>query len=329
LLEPLTDAPIQEVLMRAIGFDRPGSPDVLRVVEVPEPHVGPGQVRIKVRAATVNPSDVVTRSGLAHDRYREVVPPYIPGWDAAGVVDEADPDTGWRPGDRVMAITRPVLEGGGAYAEWIVVSGESVARIPAGADIAAAATQPMNGLTARLALGAVNPVAGQSIAVTGAAGAVGGYVVQLAKNAGLSVIADASPQDTALVAELGADIVVPRGDDVAQQIRRHARHGVDALIDGSLQQQLVLSAVRDHGSYVALRPPALAGVIEPERGITVRHVMVADHIHDTAKLHELAQLAEAGAITLRVARTLPFDHAAQAHRQLEAGGVRGRLVLTF
>lgn len=313
--------------MKAIGFDQPGGPDVLRVVEVPEPHAGPGQVRIKVRAAAVNPSDVVTRSGQAHDRYRDVTPPYIPGWEAAGIVDEAGQDTGWQPGEQVMAITRPVLDGGGAYAEWIVVPAESVARIPAGADFAAAATLPMNGLTARLAIDAAG--AGRTIAVTGAAGAVGGYVVQLAKNAGLSVIADASPWDKALVADLGADVVVARGDDVAEHIRGHAPDGVDALVDGSMQRQLVLPAVRDHGSYVALRPPAIGGGVEPERGIAVHYVMVTDYIHESESLAELGRLAGTGALTLRVARTLPFTEAAEAHRQLEAGGVRGRLVLEF
>jgi NADPH2:quinone reductase len=134
--------------MLAIGFEEPGGPEVLRAMQVPEPHAGPGQVRIRVEAATVNPSDLVTRAGLAHDRYRDVTPPYVPGWDAAGVVDEADPPNRWRIGDRVVAITRPVLEGGGAYAEWIVVSSDSVAPMPAGADAVTAATLPMNGLTA-------------------------------------------------------------------------------------------------------------------------------------------------------------------------------------
>ncbi|QWF78964.1 NADP-dependent oxidoreductase [Amycolatopsis sp. CA-230715] len=313
--------------MKAIGFDQPGGPEVLRVVEVPEPHAGPGQVRIRVRAAAVNPSDLVTRSGLAHDRYRDVTPPYVPGWEAAGVVDEADPDTGWKPGDEVLAITRPVLEGGGAYAERIVVPAASVVRVPAGAGFAAASTLPMNGLTARLALDAAG--AARTIAVTGAAGAVGGYAVQLAKNAGLSVIADAAPKDEALVAELGADIVVPRGDDIAERIREHFPDGVDALVDGSLQRHLVLPAIRDHGAYIALRTPSIGGGVEPERGIGVHYVLVTDYIDETEKLDELRKLAETGALTLRVARTLPCTEAAQAHRLLEAGGLRGRLVLEF
>jgi NADPH:quinone reductase-like Zn-dependent oxidoreductase len=315
--------------MRAIGFDQPGGPEVLHLLEVPEPHAGPGEVRIKVRAATVNPSDLATRSGVAHDRYREVTPPYIPGWDAAGVVDEADPETGWQPGDEVIAITLPVLDGGGAYAEWIVVPTASVARIPAGSDFAAASTLPMNGLTARLALDTVKLGPSQIIAVTGAAGAVGGYVIQLAKNAGLTVVADAAPRDEALVRELGADLVVPRGEDVAEQIRKHFPDGVDALVDGALQKQLVVPAIRDHGAYVALRPTTMAGPVESERGIAMHFIMVRDYIQEAEKLDELSRLVEEGAVTLRVARTLPITEAAEAHRLLEAGGLRGRVVLEF
>ncbi|WP_067672093.1 NADP-dependent oxidoreductase [Nocardia miyunensis] len=315
--------------MLAIGFDEPGGPEVLRAVQVPEPHAGRGQVRIRVAAATVNPSDLVTRGGAAHDRYREVRPPYVPGWDAAGVVDEAGPESRWRIGDRVVAITKPVLEGGGAYAEWIVVSDDSVAQMPAGADVAAAATLPMNGLTAALALDAGAGRPGGTIAVTGAAGAVGGYVIQLAKYRGFTVVADAAPRDEQLVADLGADVVLARGDDFARRVRERFPDGVDGVIDCALQASAVLPAIRDNGSYVALRPPRLSGTVESQRGIDVHYVMVIDSVHDSATLQELSRLASEGVLTLRVAQTFPATEAADAHRLLEAGGVRGRIVLTF
>ncbi|MBF4999193.1 NADP-dependent oxidoreductase [Nocardia sp. BSTN01] len=315
--------------MLAIGFEEPGGPEVLRPVEVPEPHAGAGEVRIRVAAAAVNPSDTVTRSGMAHDRYREVTPPYVPGWDAAGIVDEADPETGWRSGDRVVAITLPVLAGGGAYAEKIVVPAGQVARLPEGSDFVSAATLPMNGLTAWFALDALDPRAGRTIAVTGAAGAVGGYVIQLAKTRGYTVIADAKPADEQLVRDFGADIVLPRGEDLASRIRAHAPDGVDALIDTALQGDAVLAAVRDGGAFVILRPAALGGGATPERGISVHLVMVADHLDEPHALSELSRLAAEGALTLRVARTFPADRAAQAHELLEAGGVRGRIVLEF
>ncbi len=315
--------------MLAIGFEEPGGPEVLRPVEVPEPHAGAGEVRIQVVAAAVNPSDTVTRSGMAHDRYRDVAPPYVPGWDVAGIIDEADPETGWAVGDRVVAITLPVLAGGGGYAETIVVPAGQVAHLPEGSDFVSAATLPMNGLTAWFALDALDQRSGRLLAVTGAAGAVGGYVIELAKKRGYTVIADAKPSDAQSVRDLGADVVLPRGEDLASRIRAHAPHGVDALIDTALLGDAVLSAVRDGGSFVILRPAALGGGVTPERDISVHPVMVADHLDEPHALGELSRLASEGALTLRVARTFPAQQAAQAHELLEAGGVRGRIVLEF
>jgi NADPH:quinone reductase-like Zn-dependent oxidoreductase len=183
----------------------------------------------------------------------------------------------------------------------------------------------MNGLTARMALDQLGLRPGQTIAVTGAAGAVGGYVMQLAAAAGLRVIGDASPADTRLVSSLSADIVVGRGPEVAAAIRRAVPAGVDAVVDTALIGPPVLAAIRDGGQLIAVRP--FGG--EGERGITVTLVFVADYVHEAAKLAELARLAADGTVTLRVAREIPAADAAEAHRQLEAGGTRGRLVLTF
>ena len=142
--------------MRAVTFTRFGGPDVLEVAELPEPTPGPGEVRIRVAAATVNPTDIGFRAGRqASQQLAEmgVHPPYVPGMELAGVVDAAGPGTAWRPGERVMAIVTPRRPGGGAQAELVVVPSASVARVPAGTSLeAAAAALPMNGLTVRLAL---------------------------------------------------------------------------------------------------------------------------------------------------------------------------------
>lgn len=249
--------------MWVIGFDEPGGPEVLRGFDLPEPAVGPGQVRIRVRAAAVNPSDVVTRSGLSQPRYAAVNPPYVPGWDAAGTVDEADPATGWRVGDEVVAITLPVLDGGGAYAEKIVVPAESVAALPAGRDFASAATLPMNGLTAWQALDRLALEPGQSLVVTGAAGAVGGYAIELAKHAGLQVIADAAPADRDLVRTLGADIIVDRGAETAAQIRAHLPGGVDAVIDAALLRDEITPVIRAGGATPPCAPRSFPAVSPP------------------------------------------------------------------
>jgi NADPH:quinone reductase-like Zn-dependent oxidoreductase len=188
----------------------------------------------------------------------------------------------------------------------------------------------MNGLTARQTLDLLGLRPGQSLAVTGAAGAYGGVLIELAKVAGLHVIADAAPADEALVRKLGADIVVPRGETVATHIREHAPGGVDALADGALQGTILMPAIRDGGAYAALRPANIGGGAEPERDITIHSVMVADYVAGAGgKLDELRQLVNAGRVSLRVAQTLPVGRAAYAHRLLEAGGVRGRLILEF
>jgi NADPH:quinone reductase len=309
--------------VKAIGVTEFGGPDALHVVELPDPEAGPGQVRIRVHAAAVNPTDTGLRSGA---RAVDVPPPYVPGMDVAGVVEQIGPDTptDLRVGDHVMAIVVPHGQAGG-YAERVVVPAESVARVPAGATDAEAATLPMNGLTAVQALDLLALEPGQVLAVTGAAGAVGGYAVQLGKAAGLRVVADAAPADEQLVKDLGADVVVGRGTDFAQHVRAAFPQGADGLIDAALMNEQVVPAVRDGGRIATVR--GFKG--RQERGITFHPVTVRSYAREHDKLDDLRRLAETGQLTLRVARVLPAERAPEAHRILEAGGTRGRLVLEF
>lgn len=311
--------------MRVVGVDEYGGPEALKVFEVPEPHVGPGQVRIRVAAATVNPTDTYTRNGSRAEMLKQFPRPHVPGMDAAGVVDEIGEGTttGYELGDAVMAIVLPGPHG--AYSEFIVVPADSVARIPMNSSLIEASTLPMNGLTARLSFDQLGLGTGQTLAISGAAGAYGGYMVQLGKALGLRVIADASPDDTALVKSLGADEVVLRGPDVADRIRALVPEGVDAVADGSVQMAALLPAVRDGGSFVSVR--GYEG--EPVRGITFHTTWVREYLKEQGKLDELRQMVEDGKITLRVAKTFPVAQARDAHRLLEAGGTRGRLVLLF
>ena len=314
--------------MRVVGVVEFGGPEAFQVVELPERHAGSGEVRIRIHAAAVNPTDTYTRNGARAEMLRKEPPPYVPGMDAAGVLDEVGPDvdTDLRVGDRVMAIVVP-HGSHGAYADQIVLPAGAVTKAPAGSTHAEAATLPMNGLTARLALDLMGLEPGQTLAVTGAAGAFGGYMVQLGKADGLRVIADASEADEALVRDLGADVVVRRGDDVAANIRRAAPDGVDGLADGSIQDALLLPAIRDGGVMATVR--GWKGPADVERGITVHPVWVRDYATAHDKLDGLREQAEQGLVTLRVARTLPMAQAGEAHRILEVGGTRGRLVLEW
>jgi NADPH:quinone reductase len=310
--------------MRVIGVMEYGGPEALRIYDVPDLHAGPGRIRIRNHAATVNPTDTAVRNGARAEAQKEFEPPYVPGMEAAGIVDEIgeDTDTDLRVGDAVMAIVIP-RGSRGAYAEQVVVPPQSVARIPAAATLVEAATLPMNGLTARLALDLLALQPGQTLAVTGAAGAFGGYVIQLAKAEGLQVIADASEADTELVRSLGADEVVARGDDVADRIRAIVPDGVAGVADGALLHRKVFPAIRDGGGLAAVR--TFPG--EGERGITVHPVWVRNYAYERDKLDRLRQQVEDGVLTLRVNRTFPAEQAADAHRLFEAGGVRGRLVI--
>lgn len=312
--------------MRAAAFTEFGPPSVLHVIDgLPVPSPGPGQVRVRVAAATVNPTDLGFRAGVR--RLPEgIAPPYVPGMDLAGVIDAAGPAVpGWSAGDRVMAAVSPWGPGGGAYQEYRLVDADQLARVPDGMALELAATLPMNGLTVRAALDIAALPPGSVLAVTGSPGAVGGYAIQLGRHEGLTVVADAAPADEALIRGLGADHVVPRGPGFAPSVRELYPSGADAVLDAALVGPPALAAVRDGGQLLAVRP--FQG--ETERDIRVSLVLVGEHLHEGTRVDELAGLAASGILTLRLAEALPAGRAAEAHARLEAGGVRGRLVLTF
>ena len=310
--------------MRGVGVIEYGGPEVLKVVELPEVHAGAGEVRIRVHAATVNPTDTGIRDGSRAEMLKSIAPPHIPGMDAAGVIDEIGPgtETDLLVGDAVMAMVIP-SGAHGAYRQSLVLPADCVARAPKGSNHAEASTLPMNGLTARLSLDLLALQPGQTLAVTGAAGCYGGYVVQLAKIGGLRVIADASSKDEQLVRDLGADIVVPRGDDISAQIRKVCPEGVDGMADGAVQNELAVAAVRDGGAFTSVR---FWGGNE-ERGIRFARTMVRDYNHRADLLNQLREQTEAGSVTMRVAATFLMEEAAAAHARLEAGGTRGRCVI--
>lgn len=312
--------------MRAVGVMNYGGPEALEIVELPLQHAGEGEVRLRVHAATVNPTDTLARNGSRVETQKADPPPYVPGMDAAGIIDEVGEgvDTGIQVGDRAMAIVVP-KGAHGAYRESIVLPAASVTQAPADSTHAEASTLPMNGLTARLSLDLLELDPGRTIAVTGAAGAYGGYVVQLAKADGLTVIADASAADTALVTELGADVVLPRGQGFADAVRAEYPDGVDGLADGAVQNEQVIGAVRDGGRFTSVR--GFSG--QPERNITFHPTWVTSYQLEHDKLDRLRAQAESGAITLRVAQTFPAERASEAHARLEAGGTRGRCVIEF
>lgn len=288
--------------MKAIGANTYGGPEVLEVVELPDPVPGPGEVLVRVRAAAVNPTDTYVRNGdRARAHARQSPPPYVPGMDVAGVLEAVGPGvrTQLSVGDPVMGVVVPHGRHG-AYAEKVALPVRSVAAAPAGASHAEAAALPMNGLTARLALDLLALEDGQVLGVTGAAGALGGYVVELARADGLTVVADSSEEDEPLVRRLGAHVVVRRGEGVAARMRAEVPEGVHALVDGSVQDAALYPAIRDGGGFAAVR--GFGG--EAPRGIRNHQVWITAYAEQQEKLDALRARAE-------------------------AGGIRGRLVLEF
>ena len=215
--------------MRAVAFTEYGGPDVLRVMELPEPTATAGEVVLRVVASTVNPTDTLMRAGKQARMMTRLTPPYIAGVEFAGYVHRVgDGATTLSVGQPVMGIVNARRPGGGAHAEYVCVPAASVAPLASTTDLAEAATVPMNGLTAKLTIDLLGLPSGATVLVTGGAGAMGGYAVQLAKHARFNVIADAKDSDVDLLRRLGADDVVPRGNAMDAAIRERFPGGSTA-----------------------------------------------------------------------------------------------------
>ncbi|MFC9296469.1 NADP-dependent oxidoreductase [Streptomyces sp. NPDC057011] len=288
-----------------------GGPELVEVAEVPVPRAGAGQVRIRVRAAGVNPVDGAVRAGVFGGAGQRLGL----GWDVAGEIDEIGADvTGWSRGDRVVGLHYGTVKPLGTHAEYAVLDASAVAAAPAGVDTVAAAALPLSGLTAARALDLLGLAPGASVLITGAAGVVGGLAVELAARAGLVVTALAGAEDEELVRSLGAAAFVPRGEAPAEP--------VDGVLDAAVLGEDALAFVRDGGVYVGLIPHHAPAA---ERGIRVEEQEVAA---DGELLGRLVALVDEGALTLRVSETFALADAGKAHERLAAAGVRGRIVLT-
>jgi NADPH2:quinone reductase len=309
--------------MRAIMITKQGGPEVLAVRDFPVRAAGRGEVRISVKAAAVNPTDIALRTNAAYAKGTAG----IPGMDAAGVIESVGEGVDrLKVGDEVMAAVSPRRPEGGAQIELQVVPAASVVPIPSGATLAQASTLPMNGLTALLALDLLKLKTGETLAVSGGAGHLGSIAIVLAKQRGLRVIADAKTSETELVRSHGADVVVARGERFCDEVRAATKGGADALFDTAILGRDSFPAIRDGGAYVPVRGwdkgPA-------ERGIRVLPVFVAEALERTDWLNHLRDLASRGVIKLRVAEEYPPERAADAQRAMEAGGLRGRAVIVF
>ncbi len=302
-------------MVKAARFSRFGGPEVLEIVDLPDPHPGPGQVRIAVRAAGVNPSDWKKREGLMDPEL-----PQTMGYEAAGVVDELGEGVAdVAVGDRVFGLSAE----GAAQAELTVLS--FYAPIPPSLDFPGAAALPAAIETATRALDQLDVGAGagrgSTLLINGASGSVGSAAVQLAVVRGARVIGTASPANHDYLRSLGAEPVA-YGQGLAGRVRALAPDGVDAALDvagsGVLPELIELAGGPEHVVTIADFGGAR------EHGVRFSSGDAGRAVH---ALGEIGELIESGRFSLPVARTFPLAEIAQAHRVGEDGHVRGKLVL--
>ena len=297
--------------MKAVRFSRFGGPEVLEIVDLPDPHPGPGQVRIAVRAAGVNPSDWKKRQGLMDEELPQTL-----GYEAAGVVDElGEGVAGVAVGARVFGLSAE----GAAQAELALLS--YYAPVPPSLDFPAAAALPSAVETATRALDQLGVGSGSTLLINGASGSVGSAAVQLAVVRGARVIGTSSAANHDYLRLLGAEPVT-YGEGLAGRVRALAPGGVDVALDvagsGALPELIGLAGGAGHvvtlADFVGAR----------EHGVRFSSGDAGRAVH---ALGEIGELIESGQFTPPAVRAFPLAEVAEAHRMGEQGHVRGKLVL--
>lgn len=288
----------------------PAGPDSIEIIDVPLVEPRPGEVRVAVAGAAVNPVDLALAAGVFHARGLVHQPDHTGlGWDFAGIVAAAGPDVDIPVGSRVAGLIDGFDRDFGTYAEQLVVRARDVALVPDALDLTVAATVPLNALAAVQIVDLLGDGGGRRLLVAGAAGAVGGYLIPLAQARGWQVTGLARATDAGFVRSLGAEFT------------SEPSPGWDAVADGAVLQERGVALVRDGGSFVGVQP----GNEPPEeRGVTVRAVVAAP---DGARLAGLLEATATGRLPARVHAVVPLDDVADAHRAVAKGGVRGRYVL--
>ncbi len=299
--------------MNGIQYKEFGGPEVLELTELPDPQPAAGQIRVRVRAAGINPIDWKVRSGAMGGDL-----PKRTGQEVAGIVDELGAGvTDVAVGDEVFG----GAAGGGGAAQLALL--ENYAPIPPSLDFVAAAALPVAVETATRTLDALGVTEGQTVLINGASGSVGIAAVQIARERGARVIGTASPANQDYVRSFGAEPTT-YGEGLVERVRELAPGGVDRALDaaggGVLPALVELAGGPEHVVTIADYPGAeqtgvaFSGGMGPERAWRA--------------LRDVSELIEADRFTLPVAQTFPLDQIAEAHRISETGHPRGKLVLT-
>lgn len=309
--------------MKAMRYHSYGDSDVLVHEEADRPVAGPGQVVVRVAGTSFNPVDVAIRAGVLQQVF-PVALPHVPNFDVAGIVTEVgDGVSGWGAGDAVVAFL-PMTEPGAA-AEYVAAPAESLAAAPGTVELADAAALPSAGLTAWQSLFEHSGVTtGQSVLINGAGGAVGGYAVQLAAQAGAVVTATVSPRSRDRIRSYGADRIVDH--TATPLLRAVAGQRFDVVLNLAAtspeETAQLVDLVADGGAFVSTTTP---GPEDAGRGI--RTVRVFLH-SDASQLAELVTRVDAGDLKIDVAERRPLTDLASVHDEAAAGRLSGKTVLT-
>ncbi len=308
--------------MKAISYARFGPPDVLEVGERPEPSRARGEARVRVRAAALNPKDVLLRKGKMRWLPAGSLP-RIPGYDFAGTLLDATPALS--AGTEVFGMIQ--RNGGGASAEIASVPVGELAAKPLGLSMSEAASLPLAGLTALQALRdelGVEP--GQRVLLNGASGGVGTLAVQIAKAMGANVVAVCSGRNAELVRELGADRVIDYTSEDPS-----AERSLDHVFDiyGNLPWPRAKAMLHARGRYCTTVPQPGAIARGALRRVGLHRAALVVVRSRRADLEQLSRWVASGALRPVVDRTLPWTEAVAAHQYLETRRARGKVVLTF
>ncbi len=301
--------------MQAVVFEEFGGPEVLRTEDVTEPHAGPGQTRVRVRAAGVNPIDFKVRRGWTKG-FIDVTFPATPGMEVAGVVDEVGEGSEFAVGDEVVGWSTT-----GSYAEHALVG--NVVRKPEGLSWEQAVGLPIAGETAQRVLDELQLKDGETLLLHGAAGAVGSIAAQLARTAGATVIGTASPANHDFLRSLGV-IPVAYGEGLVDRVREVAPQGIDAVFDtagqGGLKESIELRGDTD-------RIVTIADFSAAELGVAASMGSSASPAEIAAGLTNPLQAAAAGNLQVRIAQTFALTDAAKAQELSESGHAPGKVVV--
>lgn len=306
-----------QATMRAMTYDTYGGTEVLSETRQPVPKVGPGEVLVRVRCASVNPVDwKIMAGGL--DALMDVVHPVVPGWDVAGTVERVGIDTPeFAVGDEVIAYARKDYVHGGTFAEYVTVPVRALAPKPLSLSWEQAAGLPLAGLTAYQLLTRLGTGEGDTVLVHGAAGGVGSLGVQIARALGARVIGTASPRNHDRLRSLGCEPVA-YGDGLTERVRALAPEGVSVVADfvgGVLD--VTLAVLAEGGRHASIADHTVLGA--GGQWMWVRPAGV--------DLMALGALADAGQLTVTVAETFPLADLAAAFARSQSGHTAGKIVI--